>query len=87
MAVHHIATPFDFHKAVTLHDTDDNLITPQRALFIANIGTSGSVMIRQGNHADAPVWLNQGESTWVGRDWRGAKSTGATAGLSLVAFF
>ena len=83
---------FNYHLAITLSDTVKNLVGVR---YIQNIGTSGSVVIRQiaGDTTNnpttitaCPVWLNQGESVECGRFWVGANSTSATAGLSLIGF-
>lgn len=76
--------PFKYHKAVTLHDTNDNILN---ALFIQNVGTSGAVTIRQSTQANASIYLVQGQTIAAGTEWRGAMSTGAGAGLELRAFF
>lgn len=80
-----IGQPFGYLKDVTLSDTTDNI---KNSVFIQNRGTSGSVTIRQSNgYGNKAIWLNQGDSTMVGRFWEGAMATGATAGLELVAFY
>lgn len=76
--------PFKYHKAVTLHDTNDNILN---ALFIQNVGTSGAVMIRQANQSSATVYLAQGADIAVGTEWRGAMLTGTGAGVELRAFY
>lgn len=76
--------PFKYHKAVTLHDTNDNILN---ALFIQNVGTAGAVMIRQANQSNTTTYLLQGDSIPVGTEWRGAMSTGTGAGVELRAFY
>lgn len=83
MGVHHLAS-FTYVKAVAPHDTTDNLTG---ALFIQNIGSAGTFVIRQdGGYGNVTVGLAQYDSMAVGQHWKGVMSTSLGAGVVLVAF-
>lgn len=86
MSMVQVGQDHSYIKAVTLHDTTDNIAD---AAYIQNTGTSGSVTIRQVPvaYGNVAIYLTQGSAIRVGRHWKGAMSTGATAGLTLVAFY
>lgn len=77
--------PFTYHKAVTAHDTTDNI---KNAILLQNVGTAGAVTIRQGGgYGNVSIYLIQGQVIPVGRYWLGAMSTGLGAGVELRAFY
>ena len=85
MATHHQAQSFDGIKAITPHDSTDNL---KGVLFIQNTGTDGAFTIRQTTgYGNVAAYLKQGDSMMVGRAWRGVMVTSLGAGVTIVGFY
>lgn len=81
MGVVHIA-PFTWSKDLTLSDTVENL---EAAEYIHNYGTGGLIKVRQRitgsttTRAVSTIYLAQGETMKIGRDWVAVNSTDTTA--------